>query len=129
MSAFRTYLVIVIACLGTYTMIVGLNHGWNILPVFFGDLAAMTWPGQFNSDFMSFLSLSGLWLAWRHQFSPAGLALGVVGIFGGMMVLAPYLVFASLKANVKVGSVAYALEHSSVFDRAVSRGRLLHTRA
>jgi len=104
MSAFRTYLAIVFACLGAYTMIVGLNHGWNLLPVFFGDMAAMTWPGQFNFDFMTFLALSGLWLAWRHQFSPGGLALGVLGFFGGMMVLAPYLFFASLRAggDVKV---------------------------
>lgn len=58
MGAFRTYLAIVVACLGTYTMIVGLNHGWNLLPVFFGDMATMTWPGQFNFDFMSFLALS-----------------------------------------------------------------------
>jgi len=99
MGAFRIYLAIVFACLGTATMIVGLNHGWNLLPIFFGDIAAMTWPGQFNCDFTSFLALSGLWLAWRHQFSPVGLVLGVLGVFGGMMVLAPYLFFASLKAN------------------------------
>jgi hypothetical protein len=43
--------------------------------------------------------LSGLWLAWRHQFSPAGLALGVLGFFGGAPVLTAYLFFASLQAN------------------------------
>lgn len=104
MGAFRIYLAIVVACLGAYTIMVGLNHGWNLLPVFFGDMAAMTWPGQFNVDFMGFLSLSALWLAWRHRFSPGGLALGVLGFFGGMMVLAPYLLFASLQAkdDVKV---------------------------
>lgn len=99
MGAFRIYLAIVVACLGAYTIMVGLNHGWNLLPVFFGDMAAMTWPGQFNVDFMGFLSLSALWLAWRHRFSPGGLALGVLGFFGGMMVLAPYLLFASLQAK------------------------------
>jgi hypothetical protein len=99
MGAFRVYLVIVIVCLGTYTVIVGLNHGWNLIPIFFRDIAAMTWPGQFNSDFMGFLTLSGLWLAWRHRFSPGGIALGLLGIFGGMMVLAPYLLIASMEAN------------------------------
>jgi hypothetical protein len=99
MGAFRIYLAIAFVCLGTYTMIVGVNHGWNLLPVFFGEMAAMTWHGQFNADFMGFLSLSGLWLAWRHRFSPGGLALGVLGLFGGMIVLAPYLFFASLKAD------------------------------
>lgn len=99
MRALQTYLAIVVACLGTYTVIVGLNHGWNLLPVFFGDIAAMTWPGQFNFDFLSFLTLSALWLAWRHRFAPGGLALGVLGFFGGMMVLAPYLFVASLTAE------------------------------
>ncbi len=99
MGKFHIYLAIVIACLGTYTVMVGMNHGWNLLPVFFGDIAAMTWPGQFNTDFMSFLLLSGLWLAWRHHFSAGGLVLGVIGVFGGMMVLAPYLIYTSLKAN------------------------------
>ncbi len=99
MAAFRIYLVIVVVCLGTYTMIVGLNYGWNLMAIFFGDIAAMTWPGQFNSDFMGFLTLSGLWLAWRHRFSAGGVALGILGIFGGMMVLAPYLFFASIEAN------------------------------
>lgn len=80
-------------------MIVGLHHGWNLLPIFFGDIAAMTWPGQFNSDFTSFLLLSGLWLAWRHHFSPGGIILGVSGVFGGMMVLAPYLLCASFQVR------------------------------
>lgn len=75
MTAFRVYLAIIIVCLGAQTVTVGLNHGWNLLPIFFGDIAAMTWPGQFNSDFMTFLLLSGLWLARRHQFSAGGISL------------------------------------------------------
>ena len=103
MGGFRVYLAIVIVSLGTYTMIVGLNHGWNLLPIFFSDIAEMTWPGQFNFDFMTFLALSGLWLAWRHKFSVGGLTLGLLAFFGGMMVLAPYLFFASLRAKGDVG--------------------------
>jgi len=99
MSAFRILLAIMITGILGYTGIVVVNHGWNLFPVFFGDMAAMTWPGQFNFDFMCFLALSGLWLAWRHHFSPGGLALGVLGFFGGIMVLAPYLFFASFKAK------------------------------
>jgi hypothetical protein len=99
MRAFRILLVVIFACVGGYTAIVVVNRGWNLFPVFFGDMAAMTWAGQFNMDFTGFLALSGLWLAWRHRFSPGGLALGVLGFFGGIMVLAPYLFFASFKAN------------------------------
>ena len=104
MGAFRVYLVILFVSLGAYTLVGGLNHGWNLMPVFFADIAAMAWPGQFNFDFLTFLTLSAFWLAWRHRFSAGGLALGVSGLFGGMMVLAPYLIGASLKVkgDVKV---------------------------
>ena len=99
MQAFRLYLIVVIVCLGTYTLLVGINHGWNLLPLFFADIAALTWPGQFNFDFTTFLFLSAFWVAWRNQFSVPGLALSVVALFGGMMFLAPYLIYASLQAN------------------------------
>ena len=99
MSAFRILLIIFMVSIVGFTGIVIFNHGWNLLPIFFGDMAAMTWPGQFNFDFLCFLTLSGLWLAWRHHFSPRGIALGVLGLFGGIMVLAPYLFHASYKAN------------------------------
>jgi len=102
MQAFRIYLVVIVLCLGTYTMMVGMNHGWNLIPVFFLDIVAMTWAGQFNADFTSFLLLSGLWVAWRNQFSGSGIALAVVAIFGGMMFLAPYLLYLSFQATGKV---------------------------
>jgi hypothetical protein len=99
MAIFRTYLVIVIVLLGLYTLMVGAEHGWNLIPIFFGNILAMDWQGQFNMDFMSFLALSATWVSWRHRFSPGGLLLGVVAFFGGMMFLAPYLIWASLKAK------------------------------
>ena len=99
MNAFRILLAIFIIAIISFTGVVISNHGWNLLPIFFGDIAAMTWPGQFNFDFMCFLILSGLWLAWRHHFSVGGIALGVVGVFGGIMLLASYLLIAGYKAN------------------------------
>jgi len=99
MSAFRVLLGIFIIGIFVFTGMVIPNHGWNLLPIFFGDMAAMTWPGRFNFDFLCFLILSGLWLAWRHHFSLGGMILGVLGLFGGIMVLAPYLLVASYKAN------------------------------
>lgn len=99
MKAFRFLLVIYIISIFIITGLVGFKHGWNILPIFFGDMASLTWPGQFNFDFMCFLLLSGLWLAWRHHFSPGGLVLGIFGIFGGIMLLAPYLLLMSFKSK------------------------------
>ena len=99
MPAFRILLAMMIAGLLAYTGSVVMNHGLAFLPVFFGDILRMEWPGQFNVDFSCLLLLSGLWLAWRHHYSPAGLVLGVLGIFGGTAVLAPYLLIASFTAT------------------------------
>lgn len=99
MAAFRVYLGVILACVVGYTGVVGLRHGWNLLPIFFSEIAALTWSGQFNVDFLSFLSLSALWVAWRHRFSAGGLALGLVAFLGGMTFLAPYLLWASGRAG------------------------------
>ncbi|MDJ0781348.1 MAG: hypothetical protein QNJ22_05220 [Desulfosarcinaceae bacterium] len=99
MKAFRTLLAVFSIVIISYTGVVGARHGWNLLPIFFGDMAAMTWPGQFNVDIMCFLILAGVWIAWRHQFSAGGLAMGVICAFLGMMMLAPYLLIASFIAR------------------------------
>ena len=44
MLGFRILLVLMLLALTAYTGVVIANHGWNLLPVFFGDMAAMTWP-------------------------------------------------------------------------------------
>jgi hypothetical protein len=99
MNLFRALLVLMLIVLSAYTAIVIANYGINLLAVFFGDIAAMAWPGQFNLDFLGFLILSAIWAAWRHQFSPAGLVLGVLAFFGGMVFLTIYLLIVSLKTN------------------------------
>lgn len=91
MIAFRALLILLWVVLAGYTGIVIANHGIGLLTVFFGDMAAMGWPGQFNLDFIFLLLLSALWVAWRHRFSSAGLLLGVLAIFGGSLFLTTYL--------------------------------------
>jgi hypothetical protein len=91
MPLFRLFLLACLIAIASYTSVTIANHGWNLLPVFFGDMAEMAWPGQFNLDFMCFLALSAIWVAWRHQFGAGGLALGVAAFFGGMLFLSIYL--------------------------------------
>ena len=91
MGALRIYLSIIFVVILGYTSVTIANHGMNLLPVFFGDMATMAWPGQFNLDFMFMLTLSGLWVAWRNQFTPGGLALGLLAFFGRAMFLSTYL--------------------------------------
>ena len=99
MILFRTFLVLFLVALSGYTALVIADHGWNLLAVFFSDLSAVNWAGQFNFDFMGFLALSALWTAWRHQFSVSGLVLGLIAFFGGMMFLTIYLLVASYQVK------------------------------
>jgi hypothetical protein len=99
MTVFRVLLVLMWAVLAGYTAVVVLNHGMGLLPVFFADMSKLGWPGQFNLDFMFMLTLSGIWVAWRHRFSAMGMALGVLAFFGGAFFLCVYLLALSVQAK------------------------------
>lgn len=99
MTGFRILLAALSTAVIVYTVIVVSNHGLGLFPIFFGDIAQMAWPGQFNLDFLTFLILTGVWLAWRHEFSPAGICLGLVAPLGGMPYLAAYLFIHSYRTK------------------------------
>lgn len=94
MSFLRVLSIILFVLLAIYTVVVITNHGANLVPVYFADLFSLAWTGQFVLDFTSYLLLSALWVAWRHEFSPSGIALGVAAGVGGMLVFAIYLIIA-----------------------------------
>lgn len=103
MGPFRTLLAVIFVAILGYTAITIANHGMTLFPVFFGDMATMAWPGQFNFDFMCMLILSGLWVSWRHEFSPGGIVLGLLALFGGASFLSVYLlVITSRQPDVRV---------------------------
>jgi hypothetical protein len=102
MTFFRVFLIGVFVSLIIYTSITISQHGLNLLPIFFGDMKAMAWPGQFNFDFMMFLALSALWTAWRNKFSVAGWGLAILAFFGGMLFLSLYLFILTFKTNGKL---------------------------
>ncbi len=99
MIAFRAFLVAVFLAIAGYTLVVVANHGLNLLPVFFGGMTRMQWPGQFNLDFMCMLLLAGLWVGWRHEFSSVGVVLGLVAVFGGAFFLSAYLLVESFRTG------------------------------
>lgn len=94
MVAFRAFFVLYWLALVAYTVVVIGGYGMNLFAVFFSDMAAMNWAGQFNFDFMGFLCLSATWVAWRHHFRAAGFGLAVLAFFGGIGFLVPYLLYA-----------------------------------
>lgn len=97
MGSFRTFLIILWLALAAYTAVVISRHGLGLLPIFFGDVAKLGWPGQFNLDFLCFLVLSALWTAWRNGFSAIALLLALIAFFGGAGFLLPYLVFLTVQ--------------------------------
>lgn len=99
MNAFRALLVGMTLALAVYTVMAVSHEGWNLFPIFFEDVAKARWAGQFDMDFSCYLLLSGSWIAWRHRFTPAGIALGLLGAIGGTLVLAPYLIAESFRAK------------------------------
>lgn len=105
MTAFRALLIAWWVTIAGYTAVVVATHGLNLFPVFFGDIARLGWPGQFNLDFTSMLTLSALWVAWRHEFSGAGLALGLLAFFGGGFFLTAYLLIVSLATRGDVATL------------------------
>jgi len=105
MIGFRILLTAMFCILTIYTGIAVAGSGWNLLGVFFGDMAKMGWPGQFNLDFMMMLALSALWVAWRHRFSPAGLGLATLAFFGGSSFLCVYLLVVSMRTGGSVRDI------------------------
>ena len=99
MTAFRILLVAFTIGILTYTGIAGANHGWDLLSVFVGNIKDLTWSGQFNLDFMCYLILSGIWVAWRNDFSAAGIGLGAIASVLGILFLAPYLLWTSFQTD------------------------------
>lgn len=91
MTAFRLYLAALFVLLLVYTAIVIADHGWNLLPVFFGDIAKIGWPGQFNLDFLGMLTLSTLWTGWRNRWSAGGCVLALLAFGFGAPFLCAYL--------------------------------------
>ena len=114
MKAFRTLLLAAWVLLATYTALVIADHGWGLFGVFFGDMRAMGWPGQFNLDFTILLSLSALWVAWRHGFTGAGLLLGLTAFFCGALFLTAYLFVVSLVAKGDVKEMLLGRARTSV---------------
>jgi hypothetical protein len=102
MAGFRLLLIVAWLALAAYTALVIANHGWGLFPIFFGDIADVTWRGQFNADFLCFLLLSAIWTAWRNGFSAGGLLLGAIAFVGGAGFLLPYLLilFARTRGDV-----------------------------
>ncbi|WP_156257035.1 hypothetical protein [Sandarakinorhabdus oryzae] len=96
MLLIRLLCVIIFISLSVYTAPVFAAEP-NLFSAFFGAIAGGGWQGQFNLDFLFMLTLSGLYTSWRHRFTPAGLALGLLAFLGGASFLSIYLFVQSFR--------------------------------
>jgi ABC-type Mn2+/Zn2+ transport system permease subunit len=87
------------------TAVVIAERGLDLLPVLFGDIAAVKWPSQFNADFLCLLGLWAIWTSWRNSFTPSGLALAAVAFVGGAGFLLPYLLVLSVQCRGDVAAM------------------------
>ncbi len=99
MTLFKALLVVMCVVVLAYTGIAVSNEGINLFAKTFPSLLEMGWPGQFHMDFLTYLVLSGIWVAWRHQFSAGGILLGVLAANLRMIFLSHYLLLAISKSG------------------------------
>ncbi|MCR9261883.1 MAG: hypothetical protein NXH95_19370 [Pseudomonadaceae bacterium] len=99
MSLFKALLVAMFLGLLAYTGIAVVNDGFDLVTPFFSDLTSLKWPGQFNADFLTYLWLSALWIAWRHKFSGGGIVLALVASVAGILFFSVYLLVSLARAE------------------------------
>jgi hypothetical protein len=76
-----------------YTGLAMQKEGSDLFSVFFANIKAMGWNGQFNLDFACYLLLSGLWIMWRNRFSGSSILIGLIASILGIVFFAPYLLW------------------------------------
>ena len=94
MSKLRALIIALFGALAIYTLFSISIEGVNFLPGFVADLMSLSWRGQINLDLITFTTLAGLWVAWRHGFSVGGIIMGLSVVGGAMLLFAPYLLYA-----------------------------------
>ncbi len=99
MTLFRVLLIVMGVVLFVYTIAAVVNEGPNLFANTIPAVAEFGWQGQFHLDFATYLILSGLWVAWRHRFSAAGIVMGLIAANIGIIFLSAYILLASFKAN------------------------------
>jgi uncharacterized membrane protein len=101
-SLFKGLLVAQTIALLVYSFLAFQQEGAGLFQVFFSNISAFGWNGQFNLDFACYLLLSGLWIMWRNRFSGVSIGIGVVASVLGIIFFAPYLLYLLAKESGNV---------------------------
>jgi hypothetical protein len=96
---FKTLLIVQTIGLLTYTYFAFQTEGADLFSVFINNVLSLNWSGQFNLDFLCYLTLSGFWIMWRNKFTNKSILLGLVAMVFGIVLFAPYLLWLTNKEN------------------------------
>lgn len=95
----KTLLIVQSLGLMAYTYFAFQAEGADLFGVFFQNVVAVNWSGQFNLDFLCYLTLSGIWIMWRNRFSGRSILLGFAAMVLGIVLFAPYVLWLINKEN------------------------------
>jgi uncharacterized membrane protein YozB (DUF420 family) len=99
MKNLKLILLVQFLVVSAYTAWAFYNEGPNLFGVFMHNLQSLNWNGQFNLDFSCYLILSGCWIAWRGNYAPSAIAIGLTASILGIVFFAPYLLYLLQKEN------------------------------
>jgi hypothetical protein len=105
MNIFKLLLLLMGISVLLYTVLAAVNEGPNLFATTIPAMGDFGWQGQFHLDFATYLILSGIWIAWRHRFSAAGIVLGVLAANLGIVFLSVYLLIAINRADGNMSEV------------------------
>jgi hypothetical protein len=104
-SLFKSLLIVQTIGLLVYTFFAFQTEGADLFGVFTNNMLSLNWSGQFNIDFLCYLTLSGFWIMWRSKFSTKSIMLGLVAMVLGIVMFAPYLLWLTNKENGNIKRV------------------------
>lgn len=102
---FKTLLIVQTIGLLIYTFYAFQSEGADLFGVFAKNVLSLNWSGQFNLDFLCYLTLSGFWIMWRNKFKTNSIFLGLVAMVLGIVMFAPYLIWLTTKENGNIKRV------------------------
>lgn len=92
-NLFKALLMVQTIVVLGYTILAFKSEGANLLDVFLTNIKSLNWNGQFNLDFSCYLTLSGLWIVWRNQYSFSSILIALFAATIGIIFFAPYLIY------------------------------------
>lgn len=99
MKVLRVFLVASTVLIYAVTLLATASQGINWPAIALNDLVALNWRSQFDTDFLVYLILTAVWIAWREGLTTKGYAFAFLNIFLGGMFGFPYLLWATYQAN------------------------------